>query len=153
TDRVKLHSAIIFVSGSGFALESAVGNTGSMLRRLGVANIRNTAEPYRQPFSMEHFILADPELIFVVCMGNSAALRENFKTQITANSAFADLQAAKRGHIYFLDETLFLFQPGERFPEAFEILSKHILSAVADYQEKFPAASVNLPEKNQVEVK
>ncbi|MCI7643895.1 MAG: ABC transporter substrate-binding protein [Lentisphaeria bacterium] len=147
--KVKLRCAVIFVSGSGFSLESAAGNTGNMLARLGVENIRKTTEPYRQIFSMEHFILANPELIFVICMGNTQALQDKFKRQIFANSAFANLQAVKSGHIYYLDEALFLFQPGKRFPEAFEILSRHILSAAADYGEKVSATFVNTKKQNK----
>lgn len=118
--------AILFATANGFSLESEKTHAGMILKMLGANNIRTTQEPHRIPFSYESFLLSDPEVIFIITMGNAEALRTKFRNELMSRPSWKALRAAKSGRVYFLDSELFLYQPGPRFPEAFQLLSDQL---------------------------
>lgn len=116
--------AIIFASSGGFSLESPRTNTGCVVSMLGARNIRKTEQPVRMHFSYEQFLLDNPEVVFVVTMGDAGGLKEKFRRDFMSRSAWKELAAAKNGRVHFLPVDLFLYMPGPRYPEAFRYLAK-----------------------------
>ncbi len=115
--------AIIFVSSAGFSLESPRTNTGCMAAMLGAENIRKTELPARMSFSYEQFLLSDPDVIFVVMMGDAEGLKKKFQRELMSQTAWKKLSAMKSGRVHFLPTDLFLYMPGARYPEAFRHLA------------------------------
>lgn len=111
--------AIIFGSASGFSLESDTTNSGMIAGMLGAVNIRRRNNSRRLPFSFEQFLQEDPDVIFIVTMGDTKALREKFRGELMAQSAWRELSAAKNNRVHFLEPELFLFMPGPDYPKAF----------------------------------
>ncbi len=116
-------TAIVFAAAAGFKLESEQSSTGIMLKMLGAKNIAAALKQPRMNFSYEQLFVDDPEVIFVVTMGNTEALKEKFRKEIMSQEAWKGLAAAKAGRVHFLPSELFLYQAGMRYPEAFRILA------------------------------
>ena len=115
--------AVIFASSAGFSLESPLTNTGCMVAMLGAKNIRETESPARMPFSYEQFLLSDPDVIFVVTMGDAEGLKKKFQRDLMTQTSWKRLSAEKNGRVHFLPADLFLYMPGPRYPEAFRYLA------------------------------
>lgn len=111
--------AIVFASASGLSLESDTTNSGLMAAMLGAVNIRKQNSARRLPFSYEQFLLEDPDVIFIVTMGESAALRKKFSQELMEQPAWQELKAAGNGRVHFLEPELFLFMAGADYPQAF----------------------------------
>lgn len=116
--------AIIFATASGFSLESERTNAGSIAKMLGAVNINGDAETPRTPFSYEHFLLADPDAVFVVTMGDAKALEEKFRSEFMDSPTWRELRAAKAGRVNFLEPGLFLYMPGMEYPQAFRRMAE-----------------------------
>ncbi len=115
--------AILFASASSFSLESEATNAGTIAAMLGAVNILKTSGTLRVPFSFEKFLLEDPDVIFIVTMGDAEALREKVRTEWMNRPVWKELKAAKAGRIHFLPSDLFLFQPGPDYPKAFRYMA------------------------------
>ncbi len=114
--------AAMLATAGGFSLERDGMNISTIATMLGGRNVVASPGADRITFSYEQLLLDDPEVIFVVAMGDDAALRGKFRNEIMSQPAWQTLQASKNGRVHFLDAGLFLFQPGSRFPEAFRQL-------------------------------
>lgn len=115
--------AILFISAAGFSLESPKTNTGMMADMLGAVNIGGKQKRPRMPFSYEQLLIDDPDVIFVILMGNGKALRKKFRRDFTEKESWKVLKAAKSGRVHFLPTELFLYMPGPDYPKAFRHLS------------------------------
>ncbi len=115
--------AILFASASGFSLEADGTNAGTIAAMLGAANILKTSGNLRVPFSFEQFLLEDPDVIFIVTMGDAEALREKVRSEWMNRPVWKELKAAKAGRVHFLPSDLFLFQPGPDYPKAFRYMA------------------------------
>ena len=95
--------------------------------KLGGRNLardRVPEEALRAAFGLEPLLLLDPEVIFIVTMGDSEALREKFRREVMSQEAWRRLRAARAGRVHFLPSELFLYVPGMRFPKAFGYLEQ-----------------------------
>ncbi len=117
-----LRSAVVFASAAGFALESEQTNTGMMLEMLGTENILKVSGHNRVPFSYEKLLLEDPEVIFIITMGDEQKLQEKFDREFRHQPAWNSLQAARNNRVHYLPAKWFLYTPAQEFPEAFEYL-------------------------------
>jgi len=117
-------AAIVFAAPVGFKLESEHSNAGTILKMLGGKNIASGVDQPRVNFSFEQLFVDDPEVIFIVTMGDGEALKEKFRREIMSQGAWQVLRAAKSGRVHFLPPELFLYQAGTRYPEAFQYLAK-----------------------------
>lgn len=117
-------AAIVFAAPAGFKLEGEHSNTGTILKMLGGKNIASDAGQARVNFSYERLFVDDPEVIFIVTMGEAEALKEKFRSEIMSQGAWKELRAAKSGRVHFLPTELFLYQAGTRYPEAFRHLAE-----------------------------
>ena len=116
--------AIVFAAASGFTLESRQTNTGLMAEMLGAENVVRGAGPMRVRFSYEQLLLENPEVIFVVTMGDAAGLRRKFEQEFMAQPAWQSMKAARSGRVHFLPPELFLYMPGPDYPKAFRQLAR-----------------------------
>lgn len=114
--------AIIFAAVAGFSLESSISNAGTMVKMLGAKNILKDNSSVRRDFSYEQLLLADPDVILVVTMGEAAALKKKFRKDLMSQPVWGELKASKNNRVHFLPADLFLYQPGGRYPEAFRYL-------------------------------
>ena len=116
--------AIVFSSANGFFLESERTNTGVMVKMLGAENILKNSARLRMSFSYEQLLLDDPDIIFVIMMGNHKMLREKFRNEFTSRPVWKELKAAKNDRVHFLPTELFLYLPGPDYPKAFRYLKE-----------------------------
>ena len=117
----------LFVAGGGIRVESDRANSSGMIAELGGRNLardRVPEEALRAAFGLEPLLLLDPEVIFIVTMGDSEALREKFRREVMSQEAWRRLRAARAGRVHFLPSELFLYVPGMRFPKAFGYLER-----------------------------
>lgn len=117
-------AAIVFASPAGFKLESEHSNTGTILNMLGGKNIATGIGQPRVNFSYERLFVDDPEVIFIVTMGEAEAFKEKFRCEIMSQGAWKELRAVKNGRVHYLPTELFLYQAGTRYSEAFRHLAK-----------------------------
>lgn len=109
----------VFAQASGFRVETDLANTSCMLSMLGGKNTMPPTDGLRSNFSVEQLLLDNPDVIFVVMMGNTKALEEKFRKEIMGQKAWQKLRAHESGRVHFLPSDLYLYLAGPRFPEAF----------------------------------
>lgn len=83
---------------------------GSLVERLGAENIATTILKTDSTYStlnLEEIVVADPDMIFVLASGDHGANEEQFKQEITKNSAWTQLSAYKNDKIHLLDYSVF----------------------------------------------
>ena len=74
-------------------------------------------------YSPESLVKAAPDFIFLLPMGDSnEAAQKALKDQTTANPAWKELTAVKKGHVITLDPKLFLYKPNNNWDDAYEEL-------------------------------
>ena len=117
--------AILFASSMGFALESSRTNTGTMVEMLGGRNIFTATEgPLRGKFSYEQLLMDNPDVIFIIPMGNAKGLQKKFQRDFAEQPAWKELDAAKNNCVHFLPIQHYLYMPGPDYPEAFRHLAR-----------------------------
>ena len=116
--------AIIFASAAGFSLESPWTNTGMMAEKLGARNVMKEKGRSRIHFSYERLLMDNPDVIFVITMGDAQALREKFDKEFTSQPAWNELKAARKKRVHFLPVEWFLYMPGPDYPKAFRRLAE-----------------------------
>ncbi len=109
----------VFAQAAGFRAETDLANTSCMLSMLGGKNTVPPSGGLRTGFSIEQLLLDNPDVIFVVMMGNTQTLEEKFRKEIMSQPAWKKLRADQTGRVHFLPSNLYLYLAGPRFPEAF----------------------------------
>ena len=109
----------VFAQAAGFRAETDLANTSCMLSMLGGKNTVPPSGGLRTGFSIEQLLLDNPDVIFVVMMGNTQTLEEKFRKEIMSQPAWKKLRADQTGRVHFLPSDLYLYLAGPRFPEAF----------------------------------
>ncbi len=118
-----LRFAVLFAASRGFALEKNGVNAAHMLTMLGGKNIVTEPGTSRIPFSLERFLLEDPEIIFIITMGPTGKIQRKVAQELMEQPAWKQLRAVKNGRVHFLPVERYLYLPGMRFPEAFRHLA------------------------------
>ena len=109
----------VFAQAAGFRAETDLANTSCMWSMLGGKNTVPPSDGLRTGFSIEQLLLDNPDVIFVVMMGNNKALEKKFRHEIMSQKAWRELDAHRTGRVHFLPSDLYLYLAGPRFPEAF----------------------------------
>jgi len=117
---------IIFASGRGISVEGSQTNTGRMAEMLGGVNLAGKLSQSRIMFDVEKIITDDPDVIFFVTMGSGEAVQKKVADELFRLPAWRNLSAVKNHRVHFLPNHLFLYLPGLRFPEAFEMLKNYL---------------------------
>ena len=107
----------------GTRVQASSTQTGTMLAELGASNITDADKSLLSDYSLESLVKADPDFIFLLPMGDSdEAAQKALKDQTTANPAWKELTAVKKGRVITLDPKLFLYKPNNNWDDAYEEL-------------------------------
>lgn len=97
---------------------------GQILKEFALANVADGNPNLLEDLSVEQVVLADPDYVFALAMGDSAAAEEFLRQNVENNPAWSGLTAVKEGHYYMLPKDLFHYKPNERWDESYEYLAK-----------------------------
>lgn len=122
-DEKSPRTAILFATGSAVTAETTNAIAASMAQDLGINNVilghlDKDTKAKSIPYSLETLSLDNPDVIFIVSMGNKAAIAKQMETSMTSNPAWNQLRAVKNHRVYYLPSQLFLLNPGIKTPEA-----------------------------------
>jgi len=96
---------------------------GEMLATLGCHNIADSDAMLLEELNVESIIQADPDLIFVVPLGDDVAKAEaNIDAMFAENPAWSQLSAVSEDRVFIMDKMLYNFKPNARWGEAYEKL-------------------------------
>lgn len=115
--------------------QSIAGSVAKMLhlRNIAAGSIPLEGQLDSAPYSLERLVENDPDLIFVVTMGELEAIKKRMTEDVTGSPAWNSLRAVQNGQIYYLPQELFLLNPGIRYPEAVKLMAKLAYPEVFDY--------------------
>ena len=107
---------------------SIAGNTAKMLGFVNIAQGTTAIQgkPEKAPYSIEVLVEKDPEIIFITSMGAQDKIEKRLKADVQGNPAYSALTAVKNNKVFILPEDLFLTPPGLRYPDAVELMAKHV---------------------------
>ncbi|NLP42356.1 MAG: ABC transporter substrate-binding protein [Veillonellaceae bacterium] len=127
--------AILHATSKSVTVELDTTIAGSIAKELGLVNIAAGSMPVNAdndtvPYSMEKLVENDPDIMFVVTMGDKAEIEKRMWADVQSNPAWKSLRAVKEQKVYFLPSELFLLNPGLRMPEAVEYMGKLVYPEV-----------------------
>ena len=96
---------------------------GSMLKELGCHNIADSDSGLLTELSLEAIVAADPDYIFVVCMGDQDEAMAHFAHALSSNPIWNTLTAVQTDRFHFLEKELFHYKPNARWGESYEKLA------------------------------
>ena len=97
---------------------------GGMLKEFGCVNIADSETSLLTDLSLEAIVKADPDYIFISCMGDLEEGKAQLAQSLTSNPIWDTLQAVQNGRCHFLEKELFHHKPNVRWGESYEILAK-----------------------------
>ena len=121
---------LLRVYSSGIKAKSQDNIAGLILKEYGMENIADSHPSLLEDMSMEHIVATDPDLIFVLTMGNEETALRYLEAEIESNDAFGGLTAVKCGNYNILHKELFHYKPNERWNESYEYLAKIIFPQI-----------------------
>lgn len=132
--------AILHATAKSVTLElenSIAGNTAKFLR---LKNIAAGSRPIDDgadtaPYSLEKLVENDPDMIFVVTMGDAAKIEKTMRDDVESNPAWATLRAVRNKKLVFLPSELFLLNPGLNTPEAAAYMAKQVYPEIYNHDE------------------
>ena len=107
---------------SGIKAKGEDNLAGLILKELGAKNLVEDYPSMLEDMSLEHILVANPDCIFVLTMGNEEAARSYLRDNYEKNPAFTELSAVKGGRYHLLPKELFHYKPNERWDESYEYL-------------------------------
>ena len=122
-------ACILFASTKYIKVETQNTSTGYMCRKLGARNIYidNRIEgATRVELSLEYIMESNPEIIFVITMGDTEKCRERIERDVVSSDIWGELSAVKNGRFIYLDKSYSLYKPNRFYPEAFRIIADYI---------------------------
>jgi len=132
-------SLIVFGSPDSYSMATKKSFSGDLVNRLGggnIADLNNNFGDSYVPLSMEYITQKDPEVIFIITMGNSQKVMENFKTNMKENPIWNDVSAVKNDRIYQLPADLFTVNPGTQVAKAMLLLAEYLYPEEVKYDNK-----------------
>lgn len=112
------------VYSSGIKAKGQDNLAGLILHEYGLTNIADSHPSLLEDMSLEHIVATDPDIIFVLTMGNEEAALQYLDAEIESNPAFGGLTAVANQNYYVLPKELFHYKPNERWNESYEYLAK-----------------------------
>lgn len=113
-------------SAASIRAKNSQGNVlGEMLSDFGCINIADSEESLLENLSIEHILMADPDYIFFVQLGDDAAgTKANIEAFFAENPAWQTLTAVKEGRVIYLDKRLYNLKPNALWADAYEQLEE-----------------------------
>lgn len=109
---------------SGIKAKSDDNLAGLILREFGLSNLADQDSSLLEDMSLEHVVASDPDVIFVLTMGNESSALTYLETNVESNPAFSSLTAVKSDNYHVLPKDLFHYKPNERWDESYEYIAK-----------------------------
>ncbi|MBP2646124.1 MAG: ABC-type transporter, periplasmic subunit [Firmicutes bacterium] len=111
---------------------SVAGSTAKMLNLKNIASGDATLQKDLDaiPYSLEKLVAGDPDVIFVVTMGQPDEIEKRMKADVESNPAWNGLRAVKEKRMYFLPSELFLLNPGLHIDESAAYMAKLVYPEV-----------------------
>ncbi|MCF0134835.1 MAG: ABC transporter substrate-binding protein [Lachnospiraceae bacterium] len=94
-----------------------------ILDELGGHNIADEAGELSDALSLESILIAQPDRIFVVAMGNEEASFA-YMQELLSREGWSSLEAVQRGDIVYLSKEMFNYKPNGRWDESYRIIAK-----------------------------
>ena len=117
---------VLRASASSIRAKNSKGNVlGEMLAALGCVNIADSDESLLENLSVEHILMADPDFIFFVQLGDDTARTQaNIDKFFAENPAWTSLTAVQAGRVYMLDKRMYNLKPNALWADAYEQLEE-----------------------------
>lgn len=97
---------------------------GGMLKEFGCVNIADSDGSLLTELSLEAIVQADPDYIFISCMGDLEEGQAQLEASLTSNPIWDTLQAVENNRVFWLDKELFHQKPNARWGESYELLAE-----------------------------
>lgn len=120
-------SLIVFSSPESNNMATSYSFSGDLLKRLHGTNIADLDSSLQGPYvplSMEYVIKNDPQIIFIISMGQSADELKRFRQSMSDSDAWSQVTAVREGRVYELPARLFTVNPGSHIADAMEYMSQ-----------------------------
>lgn len=78
----------------------------------------------RIEINMEDIFAAQPEMIFVQCIGSEEEARAQLEVYTKDNPVWAELEAVKNGKVYFMPKALFHNRPNGKYNESYRMMAE-----------------------------
>lgn len=117
---------ILFSNPNSNSMASSETFSGDLLQRLhgvNIAELDTSLTGQFIPLSLEYVVKQDPEVIFIISMGNTPENLARFKDQMKTNGAWSQTSAVRNGRIYDLPMDLFTVNPGSNIGEAMKYMA------------------------------
>jgi iron complex transport system substrate-binding protein len=113
---------VLRASSSSIKVKNSEGTMlGGMLYDLGCVNIADSDRMILESMSVEGILLADPDKIFVLQMGDDMdTVKAGIERMFEENPLWYELGAVKEGKVYFMEKRLYNIKPNARFGEAYD---------------------------------
>lgn len=101
--------------------------SGDLLKRLHGTNIADLDSSLQGPYvplSMEYVIKNDPQIIFIISMGQRTDELKRFRQSMSDSDAWSQVTAVREGRVYELPARLFTVNPGSHIADAMEYMSQ-----------------------------
>lgn len=115
---------ILRASSSRVKVLNSEDMVGGMLHEFGCVNIADAGGGLLDEMSIEAMVEADPDYIFVTCMGDPDEAKAQMDASLTSNPIWATLQAVKNDRVFYLEKELFHYKPNARWGESYEVLAE-----------------------------
>lgn len=115
---------LVRVYSTGMKAKSDDNLAGKILKEFGLRNIADDNPSLLEDLSVEQILLADPDYVIALSMGDEDAAKEFLKQNLENNPAWQGLSAVKNQRYALLPKDLFHYKPNERWDESYEYLAK-----------------------------
>ena len=112
---------ILFSNPGSNSMASSATFSGDLLKRLhgvNIADLDSSLTGQFIPLSLEYVVKQDPEVVFIISMGNTEENLRRFKEQMRTNEAWSRTKAVRNDRVYELPLHLFTVNPGSHIGEA-----------------------------------
>jgi iron complex transport system substrate-binding protein len=133
--KVQEKIVILHATPSTVTVELDNSIAGSVAKLLGFTNVASGSQaiegrPDKTPYSMEALVEKDPDVLFITSMGEQSKIEARLKKDVQSNPAWHSLRAVRTGKVFVLPESLFLLNPGLKYPEAVKFMAKDLYPEV-----------------------
>ena len=121
-------SMIIFGSPDSFSMATKKTFTGAIVEELGGGNLADSlgkGDAYI-PLSMEFLATQNPDVIFIIMMGNPQAMQEKIQNDLASNPAWSGTNAVKNNRVHILPYNLFTVNPGMQAIDAMRTIADYM---------------------------
>ncbi len=94
---------------------------GVMLKELKTFNIADEANELSETLSLEHILINQPDIIFIVLQGDEAAAKA-YMNNLFSEAGWRSLNAVIDNKVFYLPKNMFHYKPNELWADAYEYL-------------------------------